>query len=464
MSDHPTVAQPKLLTGAALTVVGLAIIGLVRLVAPIAARRYFGIDGLTYLTAAMAIATIATIIGPAGMAAGVTKLLSELRASNRLDEASAFRAHAIRWSGLLTAAGAAVATAYASLDDRVAGGGGLVVASVSALTLVFGIYQLGKAIAYGEGEVGGYVARELVGGVAFVAVLWLLVSGGDAAWVVVPLVAVYVPVASMAFRSLRGAPTDPVRTEFRTYSIVGITGSLAGIGFTYVTPLVAGYLDPELGTALVGAALALVGPIYLAPRAIGLVLLPGMAATRATGSAGGGETLRLATASTVIMAAPICAVFAIDGVRIVDLVFSLDGGPVLAWFSLAVIISVAGAPAITALAAIRAKFAAISMWSSLAGFGVAAIVWWIARSSGAVAVAAGYALGSLIQVAVPIWVATREYGVRWRGLWPRLGVAAGFVAFLALQVSSLAGDIAAVVAIGLLLAPEIRALVIRIRA
>ncbi len=123
-------------------------------------------------------------------------------------------------------------------------------------------------------------------------------------------------------------------------------------------------------------------------------------------------------------------------------------------------ISVAGAPAVTALAATDLRRATIPMVASLTGFAAAAVVWVVAAPrQGTAAIAAGYALGSLIQVAAPIVVASRRYRPPWSGMWLRAVLATALVAGAALAAApTLPRDAAVLVILGVLLLPELRML------
>lgn len=457
MSDDGDSAQ--VVRHAALSVIGLVTIGLVRLAEKIGAQAFFGEQGLAWATASISIATLATVIGSAGLSAGITKLISQLRGAGSGRERQ-LAALVARVALVLTLAGAVAGVVYSMFDPTLgnAGGGSVVMAGV--LTVVFGLYLAGKSILYGEERVSWYVRAEILGGGLFIIGMAIVVVA-KANWAVVaPLALAYAPVAWVSMSRLRTPVGDwrslPVRSLFG-YGAVGSIGSLSGVGFTAATPLAAGYLAGDPGTALVGAALAVLEPLYLAPRAIGLALLPRLSFAGAKDS----RPSRLVQASTGIAAltvAPFCMLFILERDRVLQLLFGdqIIGGSTLAWFSAAFFVSVVGAPAVTSLAAIRVRDAAIPMWSSIAGFATAAILWLIlGPTMGVAAVAFGYCIGSLIQVIPPLLASTRRYGIRWGSLWIRLVVLAVAVALgAAFHPSNLVVDAAALIVFGVVMLPE----------
>ncbi len=446
---------------AGLSVAGLVIIGLVRLAEQVGANTFFGVEALAWVTASISIATLATVVGPAGLSAGITKLTSELRGS-RPGQASAFVTLSTRLAFLLTVAGAIVGTIYARFDPTLGSGGTAQVVAAGVLTLTFGLYLTGKSILYGEERIGPYVRSETLGGLLFAAGMVLVVFA-DAPWaIVLPLAIAYLPVGWASVTRLRGPVGDrrllPVRSLVG-YGAVGSMGSLSGVGFTRATPLVAGFLAGVPGAALVGASLAVLEPLYLAPRAIGLALLPRLSFERAAGSRPG-QMVKVATGVVALAVAPVCIVLILERDRILQLVFTdqIVGGATLAWFSAAFFVSVVGAPAVTSLAAIRVRDAAIPMWSSMVGFVTAGALWAVfGPRLGTAAVAFGYLVGSVIQVVPPLVASSRRYELHWGSLWLRVAVAGAGIAALAIWTApSIPIDAVAIVAFVLLMLPEVR--------
>lgn len=417
MTGQPTLGRSALLTAA-----GLATIGLVRIGAGVLAERRFGAVGLAVFATGIGIATNATIVGAAGLSSGLTKLLAEREGA----AADAFRSFASRWVLALTVLGAFGGAVYARFDPVIDAAPRGTFASVAALAVFFGAYQTGKAIAYGDQRLSSYVRRELLGAALFGAGAAIALLVDNPAVILMALAAAYLPVASFAVEAQpwrRVSARVPTR-EFTQYGVVGSVGSLAGIGFTRLTPIAAGFAAGVAGSAIVGAALVLLEPLYLAPRSIGLALLPRLARDRATGAvADAGAEIKAATGVTAAATLPVCAALALFPDAITGVVFDqVRGGVTLTVFAAAFFVSVVGAPSITGLSAISARSASISMWSSIVGFIIAVVIWFaLGDSLGALAIAVGYLVGSVLQVVAPAMIATGRFRVAWGTLPARLG-------------------------------------------
>lgn len=415
----------KLLTGAGVTLAALVLTGVVRVLARIGAGRWFGNDALALVTLAISVAAIATIVGAGGLAPGITKFIAQLRGEERLDLARELGSFAARVTVGMSAVGALAGSLYLwSSHDNASRAA---VASVAALVFVFGLYQAGKSILYGEGEIRPYAARELVGGALFVIGMVIAWRTRQAWWVILALVLAYSPVASAAARRAFLATGSLQRLPLRQlagYGILGAIGSLAGVGFSYSTPIAANLVDAVTGAALIGGVLTILEPFNLLPRAVSLVLLPSFSETNAReGATRSGSSLALTTRYIAAASAPALLLIALERDRVLGFVFpDLGGDATLAWFALAFFLRIVGTPSVTSLAALDFKRASIAMWSSLVGFSIAITVWFVAGPIvGISAIGIGYAGGTVVQVVPPLVVATRRYRVEWGRFWLRLG-------------------------------------------
>lgn len=454
----------RLVKAAGWTIVGLVATGILRFAARWGSEALFGIEGLAYITAAMSIATIATIPGATGMSAGVTKLVAEQRASGsgRATARTATRAGMIA-AGL----GAIGAGLYAAVDASVRPVGTMGVVMVAALTLAFAAYSLGKAIMFGFGGSRRYAVEEVVGALLFAA-------GAAAAWwlgrvelMAAALILAYLPVA----REIRvPAPRAPERVDRRTlfgYAAVGTVGSFAGIGFTATTPLAAAALGGIGGAALVGAVLAILEPLNLAPRAVGLVLLPEISRAEASRDRHlSASALKTGTGLVAAVAVPVCSLLLLERDRVLGAVFSPDlvGGATLGWFAMAFLVSVVGAPAVTSLAASHLRAASVSMTASLIGFGIAIALWVsVGEAWGVSAIAFGYFVGSVIQVGIPVVVAWHRFRVPWASQWARILGAMAIIGAMTTLPASIWIDGVAIAVTMAALSPELYRLLVMLR-
>lgn len=455
-----------LIRDGAWSLLAIALTGMVRAGARFGAG-IISVDALRTVTIALSIAGIISIVTAGGWSSGIIKFLSELRGSDRSDDGDRLATLASWVVVGLSTIGAAAALWYsvtaADFDWAPA-------ALTAALTVVFGLYIAGKSIAYGRQQVKRQALLEIVGFGLFAVSLFAILRGSLAQWVIVPLVVGFLPVASLAVGRLRHLPSWrglPIRS-FAGYGLVGVVGSLAGLGFTSITPLAADRLDAAIGAALVGATLTYLEPLTLTPRAISLVLLPELSRGIGRGDdrTEAAKAVRVATAISALLAGPLVAVLIVQRDSALQWLFPDDlvGGSTLAWFAAAFWVSVIGAPAIAALAAIRLREASVAMWSSLVGFAVAIAMWFaLGERMGVAAIGLGYFVGSCIQVAAPLVIATRFYSIGWGTLWLRLAAAAAGVVAIAATGSGLLRNIAGVALVVAVMAPELRLAAVLLR-
>ncbi|HDL48705.1 MAG TPA: hypothetical protein ENH33_01920, partial [Actinobacteria bacterium] len=402
MSAHQNPQHQGLFHGAVLTLIALALTGFVRAIARIGAERWFGVDTLGVLTLAMSVAAILTIIGSGGLSPGVTKFISQLRGERDQALATDLSILAARAGVVFSLVGALVAMVYVSLSNRLGTTSSFEVFAIGALVVSFGFYLSGKSILYGEDRIRPYVGREALGSILFAITLGLAVVLQAPPLIILALSAAYLPVGLTVLRAFRHmGPTKrlPVRS-FVGYGIIGAVGSLAGVGFSYMTPIAATYVDALAGAALIGGVLTVLEPLNLLPRAVSLVLLPTISQTNAReGTARSAGSVAVSTALVAAASAPIFALLIIERSRFLGIFFtSLTGGATLAWFSVAFFTRIVGTPSIAALAALDLRRASIAMWSSLVGFSVAIGVWiTVSPAMGVAAIGLGYAIGSSIQ-------------------------------------------------------------------
>jgi len=447
--------------------VALALTGAVRALARIGAGRWFGNDGLGIVTLALSVAAIATIVGAGGLSPGITKFISQLRGEDRPELAYDLGVYSSRLSIAFSIIGAIIGTVYVLFTDGLASTPEKV--SVGILVFAFGLYQSGKSVLYGEDRIGRYTAREALGAALFVVGMAIALWAASPSWIVIALAFAYVPVAwtsLRAFRKMGSTKLLPIR-PLAGYGMLGAIGSLAGVGFSYSTPIAATYIDALAGAALIGGILTILEPFNLLPRAVSLVVLPDLSEKNAReGAERAGVSLRLATGMVAAVGAPILILIVLERSRVLGLLFpDLVGGATLGWFAAAFLVRTIGTPAVTSLAALDFKRASIAMWSSLVGFSIAIGVWiTTGRAAGIVAIGIGYFVGTVVQVIAPLVVATRRYHVQWRTFWVRIGIAGASGAIASRFAPSLVVDSVVLIVVLALSSPEYGDLLRAIRA
>jgi O-antigen/teichoic acid export membrane protein len=251
------------------------------------------------------------------------------------------------------------------------------------------------------------------------------------------------------------------------FALVTTLGTASSAGFLQLSQIFAMRAGGEHGAGLFAAALSLVTPAYLLPRAISVVLFPAMA--RAAGRADSARVRLQLKIGTEVLAAALLPFFALAGVlatAVLTLAYGrdfADGGVTLAIMVWATWVTVASVPAVNALSSDPGRAYLIPAGASLVGCLVGLAVWFL--SGGSIeAVAWGYLIGSGIQSVVPMVEAARRHHALRIGFAARLVGAAGLSLAVALWVGrppigvtiSVAIALAAVVSVAVL--PELRSL------
>jgi O-antigen/teichoic acid export membrane protein len=251
------------------------------------------------------------------------------------------------------------------------------------------------------------------------------------------------------------------------FALVTTLGTASSAGFLQLSQIFAMRAGGEHGAGLFAAALSLVTPAYLLPRAISVVLFPAMA--RAAGRADSARVRLQLKIGTEVLAAALLPFFALAGVlatAVLTLAYGrdfADGGVTLAIMVWATWVTVASVPAVNALSSDPGRAYLIPAGASLVGCLVGLAVWFL--SGGSIeAVAWGYLIGSGIQSVVPMVEAARRHHALRIGFAARLVGAAGLSLVVALWVGrppigvtiSVAIALAAVVSVAVL--PELRSL------
>lgn len=243
------------------------------------------------------------------------------------------------------------------------------------------------------------------------------------------------------------------------YALVTTFGTASSAGFLQLSVIFALRAGGEHGAGLFAAALSLVTPAYLLPRAISVVLFPAMA--RAAGRFDAARVRLHLKVGTQVLAAALLPVFALAAIlapSVLTLAYGrdfADGATTLVVMVWATWVSVASVPAVNALSSDTGRGYVIPAVASVAGF-LVGLGWWIAGGTSIESVAWGYLAGSVVQSAVPMIRAARRYGVPGIGFGARVLAAAG----AALAVSLLCGPLGIGVRIAIAIAVSAAAAIV----
>jgi O-antigen/teichoic acid export membrane protein len=405
----------RLLRGTAWSMVGIAALGLTRLIYTALVGRTGDPARLAEVNAQVSLAFFATFATAAATGAGASKFLPLLTASSGPAAAAAVRRRLRRWTILSTGT---VTAGIAVLGPWLLPGAGYVdVGAVCALTIAYGAYSYTKSVLYGFHLAGRYAVLEVCADAA-ILVLTVVAVWWAPDLVLAPLIVGYAAFAVGATWSTprhAPGPMPPVGAELVGFVAFTALGIAAGQGFFQVSMVVARHTAEGADAGTYAAAMALVSPAFFLPRALALAFFPAAAEAIGRGDDRAlAEHTRRLTRLLWLAAAPALTLAAMVGAPALRLVFGPSyegGGPVLAVLLSAVLLYVVAVPSVNVLSAQPLRLARIPPLASTAGVIVGTLVWLLlADRLGAVGVACGYLAGMLVQAGTPLALTFRRLG------------------------------------------------------
>jgi O-antigen/teichoic acid export membrane protein len=464
------VIRDRLVYKTVLSLVTIAVSGLIRLVFSILVGRVYGAQFLGHVNVVISSAVFATLLCSPGLGQAVARHM----AGRDLDGSSAAGRTVLVWA---TAANhivclfLAIVVAWAipanGWSDRVL---------ALALTLGYGAYTYYKAVLYGVDLVERYAVLELSWDGLFVLALVGVLALDSQRWVLAPLVLVYLGFSVGAHLTLFRRHGGTQRSgrlgtsegrSLASFAAVTAIGTVSSAGFLQLSQVFALRAGGTYGAGLFAAAMTLVTPAYLLPRAISVVLFPAMA--RAAGREDRTTRDRQLVVGTQVLAAAILPLFALVSMVATGLITLIygpkfsAGGPTLVIMIWATWVSIASVPAVNALSSDTSRAYVVPAAASVAGF-LLGVGGWLVYGTSIEFVAWGYLIGSVVQSAIPMIESWRRYGAPGAWLVARVTVVAiaGLATALAVSDSAkvpqvVAGVIAALIA-AIVVLPELRSL------
>ena len=405
-----------------LSMAALVALGLTRLVHGSLVSRATDPHEYALIGTLIACATVAGMAFPAALASAATRFVAFHRGRGDAPTARAiYRRLAvagIAGGAALTVLATTLATALLDLSAAEA-------AAVAALTAAYALYSVEKGALYGFDRVATYARLELAcSGLAVAATVVVVAAGADVAACLAPLALGYGALALAAAAALRGEPGAPAavaaeaRREVSGYVAWTSLGILAGAGFLYGLPMLASWLVEPVEAAYVVAAVTLVAPLYLLPRALGMALFPAMAHAHGAGDVD--AVRRHADVATRFLVVALAPVFAVGMLLARELLLAFGGDryaggvDVLQLLLAATYMTVVCVAAVNALASGRSV--RIPVLSGAAGTAVGlAVAIPLAGPLDAAGLGLGYLLNVAISAAVPIAVVWRRHAMPWAG-------------------------------------------------
>ncbi|HCG00717.1 MAG TPA: hypothetical protein DEV93_09255 [Chloroflexi bacterium] len=291
----------------------------------------------------------------------------------------------------------------------------------AALVLVYSLYLFFKSVYYGVRRVGTYVQNEIVSDIAFFALLAGLFALHAPSFLLLSFVlnnalfsAIAVYHLSQYFHQFK------VRWAPEYWNILGYWawnggGTAASLGRWSLGTTVAGLFLSHHLVGLYAAALALVSPLNLMPRAMALVLFASMARLHGSGEASSvRDLLQTSTEWLVFALGVMCGLLVINAAAILASAF----GPGYAHAALATQLVVLGSyllmassPAISALSG--TSYVRIPNLASFLGLLLSLAIWFVLIPYGGIdAVAFGFAAGAAATACIPAYFAHRRIGMQ----------------------------------------------------
>ena len=419
---------PGVVRTGALSMVGMAALGLTRLIHGSLVVR--ATDAQTYgrVGVLIAVATIASLLLPAGVSSALPKFVPFLH--GRGDPHAARAAYRLLsrlgLAGALVFGLAAAAVAAAVLDLPARD-----TAQLAALAIAFSLYSIDKAALYAYQRVTAYARLELATSALAVLATVVVVAAGWPVYLA-PLALGYTVFAVCARLLLRdqvaprsggqpGAGLGPVPlAEVFGYVALACLGTLASQGFLQGTQLLAEAFATPTEVGYFAAAVTLVTPMYFLPRALSVALFPTMA--RAHGAGDVAAVRRHADLSTRALFVVLAPVFA-AGILLAPEVLLLYGGSTLAagsgvlqFMLAATFLAVCAVAAVNTLSSgdgwqVRTPVAS-AVAGALTGLAVVAL---LGRPLGALGVGIGYLAGTAVTAGGPLLAVWRRHAMAWQG-------------------------------------------------
>lgn len=421
---------PGVVRTGALSMVGMAALGLTRLIHGSLVVR--ASDAQTYgrVGVLIAVATIASLLLPAGVSSALPKFVPFLH--GRGDPHAARAAYRLLSRlGLAGAvvfglAAAAVAAAVLDLSARDT-------VQLAALAIAFSLYSIDKAALYAYQRVPAYARLELATSALAVLATVVVVAAGWSVYLA-PLALGYTafavgarfllrdqvaPAPRSGHQPARGLGPVPLAEVFG-YVALACLGTLASQGFLQGTQLLAEAFATPTEVGYFTAAVTLVTPMYFLPRALSVALFPTMA--RAHGAGDVAAVRRHADLSTRALFVVLAPVFA-AGILLAPEVLLLYGGStlvagsgVLQFMLAATFLAVCAVAAVNTLSSGDGWQVRTPVLSAVAGALTGlAVVALLGRPLGALGVGIGYLAGTAVTAGGPVLAVWRRHAMAWQG-------------------------------------------------
>ena len=414
-----------------LSLAAIILVGLSSLLFDIGVGRIYGDQVLGELALALAIGLGGAQLVGAGLGPALTRYIASDGAQDRISSAyeRMLRAYLIGL-GLALALAIALFSTSGWLEVNFGLAPALLWPTI-LLLLLQSAYVLQKAVLYGLGQLEAYSKTELLAALAFgLWLIWMLWNSpaSISPFIVANLVfclAASAIIARFFSKAKAGDPSTEApaplqqgarsqELSFGRYAWIAWWGSAAALlRLQILIPLTA-YFWPASEVGQLRAAMIVILPMMLIPRAVELALLPRLASAWATEEDSGFRRMSSeALAVTGIGIAFIAGPLILAAGPFLSLLFGPGFSSAISslrWIVVAAWALGMAAPAVSSLSG--ADGVRIPNAAGIAGLLSSLIGWsyWIPRY-GAEGAAIGLAAGSIVNAAIPLWAAARRYEI-----------------------------------------------------
>ncbi|OLT28510.1 hypothetical protein BJF82_03235 [Kytococcus sp. CUA-901] len=423
--DHSDGDGPR--TRTILSTGSLVLQGMVKLALSIAVGRMMGPHALAQVTAALAVASILSLLTPSAIGSAASRFLAATQAQGEpgpLRQVTGHLGRRLLQSCLLLAP---LGVVY-----WVATGHGLADAlTIGLLTIGIGGYAFARGVHTGAQQVRRLVTWDL-----FVSMLGVVGTVGMAALgfrpvtTLLPLAFGYLLITVASWPpTAAGRPT--IAAEMDHFIRWGTLGTVISAGLMHLAMLVAeARLEPDLAGSF-AAALNLLSPAGLLATSLTMVLFPSIAAAFGRGdNAGALRLTRTASDDLVFIMVALFGSLSILAPWVVTILWGerfVSAGVIFPILALGPLSRAVSMPSVTSMSARDRDGIRHSATSTLMGFGLAVLIWLAAPGPAWVAVAAGFSAAMTFTAVQNIVRATRHDGHRWTPTWARFAFGVGSV-------------------------------------
>lgn len=416
---NETTPPPIALRGA-LTLTGVASQGLLRFLAAAMVGHVAGPEALGAFSAAIALATFASLLWPTSAGGAASKFLARERGAGdlHLTRSVAALLATRTWQTALVL-GALASVVWIMLDGHPESAW-----AVGVFVLGYSGYSFTRGVLYGLWLIPRATLWDVTSSLVGLAVMaGCLALGARSVVLLAAVASSYLLFSAAGWPYLRAdRPPRPLRREIDGFVALATVGTMTSTGFIQLTMLAVQQTSSKEATGMYAAAMTLATPASLLASSLSLLLVPALA--EAWGRRDIAAFRTQTDTGTRLLLTVMVAIFgclALLSRPMTNLIWGSRFGAaeqVLPILFAAVLVSILDVPAVSALTTESQRGTAINMASSVAGLILGAASWFVfvPMVGGPMGIAIGYVIGMAVNSGVALYVTARWHHHRWLGM------------------------------------------------